>query len=151
MDVVNDDTPDPPAVHCRHLLICRTLWYDPSKTDEEYSLGRLVVSLRPPTGSGGRFIVPRLFAFAQLYGEADDYDVMVRLVRLNEDDEQELFEWGPWPSPVIGLDLVESHGFLLENVPFDGPGVYEFRLHLADTDALLAGEQVAVPPTEDML
>lgn len=140
---------DPPAVHCRHLLVCRTVWYDPAKPDEGCSLGRLVVSLSPPPGVAGRFVAPRLFAFAQLFGTVGDYDVRVRLVEVTVDeygDEQArpAGEWGPWLVPVSGLELVESHAFLLKEVPFDRPGAYDFQLWADGQDEPLAAERVQI-------
>ena len=42
------------------------------------------------------------------------------------------------------MELVEQHAFVLERVPFDKAGVYEFRLFVADSDEPLAAEQVRV-------
>jgi hypothetical protein len=138
-----------PDVGCRHLLICRTIWYDPGNPDEGYSLGRLVVNVRPHDGAEGPFVVPRLFAFTQLFGTVGDYDARVRLVRveLNEDGDEvfgEPTEWGPWSCPITGLDLVESHGFVLVDVPFGEPAVYEFQLWLDGFDEPSGQERVEV-------
>lgn len=60
---------NPPAVWCRHLLICRTFWFDAENFDNGYSLGRLVVNVHPPEGHVFPFLVPRLFAYVQLFGK----------------------------------------------------------------------------------
>ena len=31
----------PPELHCRHLLVCRTVWYDAERPEEGFSLGKL--------------------------------------------------------------------------------------------------------------
>ena len=141
------DPTDEPEVACRHLLVCRTLWYDPGNPDDGYSLGRVVVNVRPGDGGAGPYVVPRLFAYTQLFGTVGDYDARVRMVRVDRDEDGdevsgESAEWGPWPSPITGLDLVESHGFVLMGVPFDGPGVYEFQLWVDGFDEPVGRERI---------
>ena len=46
---------DKPAIYCRHLLICRTLWYDPERSDS-FSLAGIIVNISPPSGSDGYFL-----------------------------------------------------------------------------------------------
>ena len=150
-----DPTPfDPPAVFCRHLLVCRTLWYDAANPDDGYSLARIVVNVQPPAGSDERFVEPRLFAYVQLFGTVGEYDARMKLVEVTTDEDgndvdRELIEWGPWLTPVTGLDLVETHAYKLFNVPFDGPGLYEFQLWLDGFDEPLAAERVQVLPTTE--
>jgi len=82
-------TDDDPEVFCRHFIVCRTVWYDSSSADQGYSLGRLVVNLDPAIDGNDAGVVPRLFAFVQLFGTPDDYDLNVRLVRVRVDAEGE--------------------------------------------------------------
>lgn len=146
-----DPTPyDSPAVFCRHLLICRTLWYDAANPDDGYSLARIVVNVRPPTGSDGQFVEPRLFAYVQLCGTVGEYEARLKLVQVTVDDagdelERELAEWGPRLIPVTGIDLAESYALELRSVWFDGPGLYEFQFWLDGFDEPLAAERVQVP------
>jgi len=138
---------DPPAVFCRHLLLCRTLWSDAANRDDGYSLARIVVNVRPPPGSDGRFVEWRLFAYVQLHGTVGEYDTQVRLVQVTVDEDgnergRELAEWGPHVVPVTGIDLVESYAYELRDGWFNGPGVYEFHFWLDGFDQPLAAERV---------
>lgn len=59
--------------------------------------------------------------------------------------------WGPWLTPITGLDLVESRVYRINNIPFAAPGVYEFQLWIDGFDEPIAGEQVFVPePIQEM-
>lgn len=146
-------------MYCRHLLACRTLVYYPSDPDDgqpdaRYYLGQVLVNVRNPDGGDAPFVVPRLFAYFQLFGEAGDYDLGVVLAVVTADEygsetTRDIAEWGPRLVPVTGLDLVEAHGFPLDDVPFDGPGVYEFQLWSDGSDDPLAAERVAVPTTAE--
>lgn len=44
-----DDEPagSPPELHCRHLIVCRSIWFDPAKPadDEPITAERLEVSV----------------------------------------------------------------------------------------------------------
>jgi hypothetical protein len=143
----DEDPPpyDPPEVHCRHLIVCRSMWYS-ADADDGYSLGRLVVTVRPDAGQGFGFVIPRLFAFAQLFGTPGTYAVCIWLVPVDvgEDGESQgpPVRWGPWEFEVTGFELVESRGFVLEEVPFERPGVYEFQLRLDGDDEPVGRERV---------
>lgn len=130
-----DADPERPELFCRHLILCRTIWYDAGNPDEGYSLGRVIVHIRPPEGHGFGYLEPRLFLYVQLFGDPGEYTVRVRLARIEttedsdvEGNEGEMPEWGPWDVAVTGDSYVESFGIPLVRVPFDGPGVYEFQL-----------------------
>ena len=81
-----DDTWSPPELHCRHLIVCRAIWFDPTKPEDDFSLGRLAVRLT--IGGTDRFPVriPLLFLFAQLFGTPGEYRVFFRLVRIDRSD-----------------------------------------------------------------
>ncbi len=142
-------TDDEPSVFCRHLIICRSIWYDSTNPDQGYSLGRLVVSLEPLGEDNGPFIESRLFAFVQLFGVPSDYDVWMRLVRIELDEAGEeatvfVTDWGPWVWEITGLELVDSRGFELPRVPFGEPGLYEFQFWAEGLDQPIGWERVEV-------
>ena len=150
---MSSDPDAEPDIGCRYLLICRTIWYDPGRPDDGYSLGRIVVNIRPEGDGEVPFTVARLFAYIQLFGEPGEYDVSIHLVRLAWDElEGELpillATWGPYRCPITGLDLVESHAFALSNVPFDETGVFEFRLRVDGIDDPLCQERLEVRVNE---
>ncbi len=80
---------EPPHLVCSHLLACHTLWYDNTNADSGYSLGRVIVHVRPDDGGGFPFRLFRFFLFAQLHGTPAEYVVRVKLVRIEVDAEQE--------------------------------------------------------------
>jgi hypothetical protein len=138
-----------PDIACRHLIICRTIWYDPASPDDGYSLGRIVVNIRPDPGDELPFTVARLFAYVQLYGELGDNDLRVQLVRVSWDEEgieqsDEVATWGPFACPITGLDLVETHGFVLAKVPFEKAGLFEFQLWVDGHPEPIGWERITV-------
>lgn len=135
-----------PDVACRHLILCRTIWYDAGNPDEGYSLGRVVVTLRSGE-TDEELVLPRLFAFIQLFGEPAEYDVRIRLFRVDrgeDDDLTEVAAWGPWPYEVTGFELVESRGVELRRVPFPEPGLYEFQVWIDGQTNAAGWERVEV-------
>ena len=149
---------NPPALGCRHLIVCRSIWFDPSKPDEDFSLGRLVVRLM--AGGEERFPlkVARLFVFAQVFGTPGEYAVFLRLVRIDRNDIGEEVESAvgrddeplefrlPRPIVVSGLQLVDAFAVPLDNIAFPTPGLYEFQLWGEGGQEPLASERLEVYP-----
>lgn len=136
---------DPPEVFHRHLILCRTVWFT-GDLDDGFSLGRLVVHLRPRGGEFPFRCDTRLFLFAQLFGTPGEYTVRARLVRVIVDDDEPTdgHDYGPWTIALYGEEFVESFAFPLEWVPFPEPGVYEFQLSVDEVEGWYAAEQVEV-------
>jgi len=146
----------PPEWFCRHLIACRTLWFDPAKPDEGFSLGRLVVRLTAESADHFPLRIDRLFLFAQIYGTPGEYPVSIRLVRvdrsdLGEESESHLGLDGeplefrvPRPVVVSGLLLVDAFAVPLVNVTFPTPGLYEFQLWREGIDDPIAAERLEV-------
>jgi hypothetical protein len=148
--VTDPDTPapfEPPELFCRHLLICRTIWFDPDKPDNGFSLGGLLIHLRPTGEEGFPVRVPRLFLFAQLFGTPGEYDVTPRLVPIyrsedGEDEEGDAVEFTRRTLALTGDDLVEGYGIPLRDIPFAAPGVYEFQLWVEGFNEPIGRERV---------
>lgn len=143
------DDPNDPAdfVVCPHLLACHTIWYDNTNPDAGYSLGRVVVHLRPADGQGFPFRTPRLFLFAQLYGTPGEYVMRIRYLRVGvaDDGEEwvaEVDQYGPWEIAIPGDNYVECFGLPLLNLSFPEQGVYEFQLWLDGFDEPLGRERI---------
>ena len=144
---MTDPDEDAPELYCRHLIACRVLWHDPADGDSGYSLGRLLVHIRPADAHGYGFTAPRLFLFAQLHGAPGEYTVRARMVSVESDEggnetEGPPVEFGPWDILLTGEDFVDSFGIPLVRVPFALPGVYEFQLWADGFDEPLARERV---------
>jgi hypothetical protein len=148
--VTDPDTPapfEPPELFCRHLLVCRTIWYDPNKPDDGFSLGGLLVHLRPTDEHGFPLRVPRLFLFAQLFGTPGEYEVTPRLVPiyLSEDEDEtegDPIEFARRTIALTGDDFVEGFGIPLRGVPFEAPGAYEFQLRVERFDEPIGRERI---------
>lgn len=152
----NDDERDGPELFCRHLIICRNVWYDASKLDEGFSLGKLFVQASPKDGDEFPILVPRLFAFAQLYGSVGEYRLRVRLVRIDRtelggEEEMQLgtngdpLEYVPIrPFELTGLDFVEAIAIPMHDVGFARPAVFEFQLWVREGDEPLARERLEI-------
>jgi hypothetical protein len=145
-----------PELHCRHLIVCRTIWFNPAKPEEDFSLGRLVVRLTAEDDDAFPLRVALLFVFAQIYGTPGEYRVSIRLVRLDraetgEVGESQLGDDGeavefrlPRPVVVSGLQLVDAFAVPLAGVAFPTPGLYEFQLWRDGSDEPLARERLEV-------
>ena len=132
-----------PRVWCRHLLLCRNVWFDPARMDDGFSLGKLLVQVRPAEGESYPVEFPRLFGFLQLTGTIGDYTVRIRLVRIVENEFGELEEvsprpngramdFGPWDIELIGMEYFESFAFQLLQFRIPEPGEYELQLLVDD-------------------
>jgi len=139
MDSSNDQEEDEADVYCRHLLFCRTVWLDATRTDDGFSLGKSLIQLGPADGGEYPLVLDRIFACAQLHGRSGEQTVRLRLVRIPDDEDDEGIqlgkagaprEYGPWDIELIGEEFVESFAFPVVRVRFDDPGVYEFQLRL---------------------
>ncbi len=149
---------NPAVLGCRHLIVCRTIWFDPAKPDEDFSLARLVVRLTAESAEHFPLRVARLFVFAQVYGTPGEYPVSFRLVRIDRNDlaeevesalgrEGEALEFRlPRPIVVSGFQLVDSFAVPLEDVTFPTPGLYELQLWHVGEDEPLAAERLEVSP-----
>ena len=137
MDEFDSDTPEVSRdLICSNLIACHTLWYDNTNTDSGFSLGRVIVHLRPAGGSGFPIRIPRLFLFVQLHGTPGEYLLSVRLSLIRrtsegEETETEHRRYGPWEIELPGDNYVECYGLELNNVFAPEAAVYEFQL-LAD-------------------
>lgn len=92
---------EPPELFCRHLLVCRTIWYESGNPDDGYSLTRVIIHVHPPEGQEYGYSEPRLFGYAQLFGTPGEYTIRVRLIRIHLDedgveitDDAQVSEWG---------------------------------------------------------
>ncbi len=148
----------PAELHCRHLLVCRTIWYDLDRPDDGFSLGKLVVRLSPDPPGEFPLRVDRLFVFAQLFGTPDEYRLLVRLLRIDRTEfgEEVETQLGPDEEPlqfrihkpftITGLLLVDAFALPITNLPFPTPGLYEFQLWWDGNDEPLARERLEVVP-----
>jgi len=147
MDEDHDDEAEK-EIACRHLLLCRTIWFT-GDLDDGFSLGRLVVHLRPQEHRFPFICETRLFLFCQLYGDPGEYTARIELIpiTMGEDGEQvegEHTPFGPWLIPLYGQEFVESFAFPLYKLPFGSPGIYEFRLVFDELPDWWAAERVEV-------
>ncbi len=142
-----------PELHGRHLLVCNSLWYDHRRPEAGFSLGRIITHVEPATGFPFRF--DKLFIYFQYWGDPGEYQVRIRLVKLDfEDDDERVMQLGPGGEPwefrmtsrrpvvVSGLNFVEELGYPIGLVPFPEPGIYEFQLWADGIDEPIVREQV---------
>lgn len=148
------DEPESGSPTCRHLLVCRNIWYS-GNPDDGFSLGHVIVHLRPEAGMGFPVRFDRLFVFAQVFGLPGEYPYRIRLVRIGMTDygEEVELQIGPGGQPrdfipkrplvVSGEDFVDAIAVPLVGVAIREPGVYEFQLWVdGRDDEPLARERV---------
>ena len=142
---------DEPTLYHRHLILCRTIWYT-GDLDDGFSLGRLIVHIRPRDGVFPFRSAIRLFLFAQLFGDPGEYTVRIHIRRVTLDEEtgeEEVLEtdapaYGPWTIALYGEEYVEGFAFPLNRLPFREPGLYELQLTVDEIDGWYAAERVDV-------
>jgi hypothetical protein len=135
---------DEPDLNARHLLVCRDVIYEPDFVWAAHTLRGLVVSLRPGDDDGYPVIAEHLWLFAQVYGTPGEYEVWVELVRIDPETDEGIFvaRYGPSRLTVSVGRFVDNKGWRLPKIPFDVPGVYEFRLYVEGRGDPLAAERL---------
>jgi len=159
IDEPNGDEPtpyrDPVGLHGVHLLTCRSLWHDAQRTDGAFGLAGIMTHIEPSEEASFPVSLNRVFVYVQLWGDAGEYTLRIRLVRviLEDDDEVEV-QIGmndepreyPLPSrrPVVvsGLNYVDELGFPIGPVAFPEPGLYEYQLIAEGIKSPIARERV---------
>jgi hypothetical protein len=116
----------------RHFLVCeRVEWHLAART---YSLHNLLYALWPDPGEQFPLYYPELWLFVQMTDGFGRHQVFVEFVEV--DTDRVLFT-----TPPVTVNLganthrlrVRSWAKKLVNVPFDRPGLHEFRLWFDST------------------
>jgi hypothetical protein len=138
------DNAEEPEVFIRHLLICEVVHHDPFRPDRSYSLERIVNWLCPEDEYGYPLVVEKLMLFAQVWGDRKDFELRIDLVRLDSDDDsgQLIQRFENRHLTVHGNEFVETKRWILHQVSFPEPRVYEFRLIIPDSTESLASERI---------
>jgi len=150
------DYEDPAELRGVHLLTCRRIWFDNQKAEAGFGLAGIITHIVPPEGYQYPFRLDRVFVYSQLWGDAGEYRLRVRLVKIvtSEDDKEEEMHLGPngnpreFPMPaqrpavVTGLEYVEQVAFPIGPVPFREAGLYEFQLWADGIDQPISRERV---------
>ena len=144
--LMNDDEPpayaEPPELHGRHLLTCRTIWYDPRRPEAGFSLGGVYVHVEPPEGDSFPIRLDLVFIYFQLRGDQGEYRLRIRFVSIvvNDDGDEEEIQLGRNGEPrefsmpgtrlvsVSGIEYVEQIVFRIGPIPFADAGLYEYQL-----------------------
>ncbi len=118
----------PPVVRC--LLVCDHIRYDSNAPNAAYTLENVLAELIPAEGSAFPLELPEAWLFFQAQGDAGTYDLMLDLVRLDDEgeDADEATTWGPMTLLISEGAWIESRGWALAHLPPDAPGEYELRL-----------------------
>jgi hypothetical protein len=143
--MTEDEEPD---LGARHLLLCREVVWNAADDGGRYNLLGLLTVLRPK-GSFPIVWGQPIYAFVQFFGSPGKFDIWIELVRLIQADDGEVIDeaeevlFGPFE---IDLDDRFMHGrtFPLRGVPFDEPGLYEFRVRAGGVYDVLAAERILV-------
>ncbi|WP_439626475.1 hypothetical protein [Gemmata sp.] len=117
-----------------HFVLCRRASYDLGDPVAPYSLHNVVFQLGPEAGETYPLAGIDLWVSARLEGE-DGHEFWIDVVRITGDDEfsEELITaYGPLIAPFGSDRRTMSRAWHLRRVPFDVPGLYEFRLMQGD-------------------
>jgi hypothetical protein len=128
----------PPVV--RHLLLCQYIVWDKDNPAAPYTLQGVVTALSwEPPGDG---LLESLWVFAKASGDPGEYEVWLDLVPLDDagEDAGEGTTFGPLVWSIPEGVYAHSRAWVLRNIPFPTPGVYEFRLRCGPD--VLAREQI---------
>ena len=123
--------------------------WNSADAEARYNLIGLLTSIAPRGEFPFRLEQP-LYAFVQFFGEPGKHEVWIEMVHLIQDesgeviDEYEALEFGPFELNITGRFFVHDRAFCLRKVPFDSPGLYEFRIRIAGVYDALATERLFV-------
>jgi hypothetical protein len=136
-------------IGARHLLLCRDVVWNSADVEAPYNLIGLLTSLAPRGDFPFRLESP-IYAFVQFFGHPGKYEVWIEMIHLNQDesgeviDENDSLEFGPFELNINAQFFVHGRAFCLRKVPFDSPGLYEFRVRVAGVYDSLASERLFV-------
>ena len=126
----------------RHLIVCRR----PNPIDAAYreAILRVVFALHPPSGVNYPFRLPELHVFAQIAGGVGTFEFSIEVFRMDTDPI--LIAAAP-PIEFKFEDRIAAYSFFrgFRMIPFERPGLYEFRL-FAQLTKNAAGQEVARQP-----
>jgi hypothetical protein len=138
-----------PDIAARHLLLCREVTWNSADTEARYSLLGLFTDIRPK-GTFPLVWDRPLYTFVQFFGSPGEYEVWIELVRLVQDetgeilDETEAVVFGPFDLKIATPFFIHGRSFYLKTVPFDAPGLFEFRIRVAGVYDVLVTERLFV-------
>ena len=118
----------PPVI--RHLLVCQDIVYDFANPLAPYSLRGIITVLGPESGESYPLLCDLLWMFTQGSGDPGEYEIWIDLVPVDEEGNATADEttFGPWLWIIPEGVYIESRAWRLRNLPFQQPGLYEFRL-----------------------
>jgi hypothetical protein len=132
----------PPVI--RHLLLCQNVEYDFGNASAPYSLRGIITVLGPESNESYPLLFDMVWVFVQGSSDPGEYEIWVDPVPVDEEGDATGVEttFGPWVWIFHENVYVESRAWRFQNLPFLGPGLYEFRLRcgpdvLARTDLVL--------------
>jgi hypothetical protein len=112
----------------RHFIACERVEWSPD--GRHYSLRNLISAIRPLPGTTYPRIHPELYLFAVLTDGQGRLPFSVQLVTWDQQGQEQSIYTSPSVILDLGQDPLAVHGWpiRLRNLPFDRPGLYEFRL-----------------------
>jgi hypothetical protein len=147
---------DPPWVAVHHFLTARAIWYDSERIESGIGISGIFIHLVPRGGLSFPYIFDWVFVYFQMSGDAGDYFVRVRLVKIETDENNEEYEvqigrdGGSMeffpdttrPFGISGLNYCEEYSFLLPAFQIDETGIYEYQLFVEGFEEPLGRERV---------
>lgn len=89
-----------------------------------------------------------IFAFAEYFGAAGDYEVWIDVVRISDEGEDTMDEqiatYGPFDLNLRPNLFVQSRIYCLRYVPLHMAGLYEFQLRIAGSELISASQRLFV-------
>lgn len=132
---------------CPHFIACHDVRYDALDADAGCTLERVIVHVRPSDGKGYPLRLERMCLFAELFGVPGDYTLHVRMLRIRVTDDGEVVQarrdFNSRAVELSGENYVECVVWVLPDVWFSEPSVYEFQLWADGFDEPLARERIA--------
>ena len=138
-----------PDIAARHLLLCREVVWNSADTEAPYNLRGLMTSVAV-RGDFPLVYHKPIHVLVQFFGSHGEYEVWIELVRLVQDergevlDETEAVVFGPFELNITEGFFIHGRAFFLKTVPFDAPGLFEFRVRVAGVYDVLVTERLFV-------
>ena len=141
---------DEQEIGARCLTLCRRVEFDATHPDSPYSLCGILSVFHVRTGFPVVWREP-VWWYVEFHGLPADHKVWFDIVRLVYDEEEsqivdevEEASYGPFVLTLLPEVFIHSRSYYLPKIPFNAPGLHEFRLRVAAVPDVLCSQRLFV-------
>lgn len=140
---------DEPEIGVRNFILCRGVTFDATHPDAPYTLHNLLSTVRIVELEVLSTTKP-VFAYAEYFGPAGDYEIWIDVVFLGYDgmmrdvEDEDVAGYGSFDVRLTEKRFVHGRCYFLRHIPLSLPGIYEFQLKAAGVFEPLISQRLLV-------